>query len=65
MFIIYTIYDIEFQYQNISLSFSVLFPEVDDERSVALQAGFQILGLVVTLFIAIVTGAATGKLCAY
>jgi len=41
-------------------SFSVLFPEVGDERSVALQAGFQILGLVVTLFIAIVTGAATG-----
>ena len=43
------------------ISFSVLFPEVDDERSPALQAGFQILGLVVTLFIAIVTGAVTGK----
>ena len=26
-----------------------------------LQAGFQILGLVVTLFIALVTGAATGN----
>ena len=26
-----------------------------------LQAGFQVLGLVVTLFIALVTGAATGK----
>jgi len=41
-------------------SFSVLFPEVGDDRSTGLQAGFQILGLVVTLFIAIVTGAATG-----
>ena len=39
----------------------MLFPEVGDERSPALQAGFQILGLVVTLFIAIVTGAVTGK----
>ena len=53
------------QYHKFLLSFSVLFPEVDVERSVALQAGFQILGLVVTLFIAIVTGAATGRLCAY
>ena len=56
---------IEFQYHEFLLSFSVLFPEVGDERSVALQAGFQILGLVVTLFIAIVTGAATGSLFAY
>ena len=39
-------------------SFTEIFPE---GRSMPLQAGFQVLGLVVTLFIAVVTGAATGK----
>ena len=39
-------------------SFTEIFPE---GRSMPLQAGFQVLGLVVTLFIALVTGAATGK----
>ena len=39
-------------------SFTEIFPK---DRTMPLQAGFQILGLVVTLFIALVTGAATGN----
>ena len=42
-------------------SFTEIFPERDGERSMPLQAGFQVLGLVVTLFIALATGAATGN----
>ena len=42
-------------------SFNTLFPEYDEsDRSMPLQAGFQVLGLVVTLVIAIVSGALTG-----
>ena len=48
----------------IYFSLKVLFPLCvgDDARSFGLQAGFQVLGLAITLFIALATGALTGKM---
>ena len=44
------------------VSFEALFHGKKLERTMALQAGFQLLGLGVTLFIAIAAGALTGTI---